>query len=216
MNDENKNLNTPSDDDDGLNGLFDLFERLRSEHGGALPFGPGGDDDDDDDDGEYSNMDASDFHNLSCRYAPHNKTKAISVCRAGLERYPNDMDLLADIVKYATENGDLATAEIYYGKLMTEVPMKRFNWRAFTFAFDYLIHHVNQREDECRALVEAYKSHLPHEEKAAMSESELESALGNHEQSMAVLKDAISRLPNAPSAPCVWLTARWSWVRWMR
>jgi len=30
------------------------------------------------------------------------------------------------------------------------------------------------------------------------------------------LEKFVSRLPNAPSAPCVWLTARWSWVRWMR
>ena len=92
----------------------------------------------------------------------------------------------------------MQTAADHYSILKANVPFQRWNWRAFTFSFDYLLKEDPiANEDECRSIVEHYKKYLPYEEKASMAESELEAALGNAAGSMSVLKEAISTHANA-------------------
>ena len=92
----------------------------------------------------------------------------------------------------------LDTASEHYEELKKSVPVQRWNWRAFTFAFDYLLEvDPISNEEECRRIVENYKKYIPYEEKAYMAESELEMALGNSERSMSVLEAAIAARENA-------------------
>lgn len=156
-------------------------------------------DDEDDEDNSNNNLDADDYHNQAVDYARHNKyAMAASLCREGLKKFPLNVDLLADTIKYSADAGDMETAAEYYTILTEEVPYKRWNWRAFTFSFDYLLQSDPvANEDDCRDIIMTYRHCLPYEEKADMAESELEEALGNREESMNVLKKAINTHTNA-------------------
>lgn len=153
---------------------------------------------DDDDDSEID-MDADDYHNQAVDYARHSKYgMAASLCQEGLEKFPLNIDLLADTIKYSADAGDMERAAEYYTILNEKVPYKCWNWRAFTFSFDYLLQRDPiANEDDCRILIMTYRNCLPYEEKADMAESELEDALGNMEASMNVLKNALHTHTNA-------------------
>ena len=83
--------------------------------------------------------------------------------------------------------------------MLRKLPFSRWSWRAFTFSCDYLLaNNPIENEEEIRLLVKQYKTVLPYEEKACVAESELENALGNHEQSMKILAESIQHYSNAP------------------
>ena len=144
-------------------------------------------------------MDSDDYHNKAVDRARRGRNReATEICMEGLKKFPLHVDLLADTIKYSSEAGGMQTAANHYSILKANVPFQRWNWRAFTFSFDYLLKEDPiANEEECRRIVEYYKKHLPYEEKASMAESELEAALGNAEGSMSVLKEAISTHANA-------------------
>ena len=154
--------------------------------------------DEDEDLGE-GDMDADDYHNKAVGYARRGRNRlAAEVCIDGLKHFPLNVDLLASTIKYSAAVGDMETASRHYTILKNDVPAQRWNWRAFTFSFDYLIKgDPIANEKECRILVENYKKYVPYEEKACLAESELEMALGNAEHSMRVLEEAIVSHANA-------------------
>lgn len=183
-----------SDDNDAdANNLLELLSRMK----GIL------DDDDDNDDTEEdyeeNGMDADDYHNKAVEHACHGKYKrATEICLDGLMHFPLNVDLLSDTIKYSAEAGDLEVAAKHYAILKKTVPVQCWNWRAFTFAFDYLLEDDPiANEEECRIIVENYKKYIPYEEKAYMAESELEMSLGNSEHSMKILEEAIASRENA-------------------
>lgn len=178
---------------EAIGGLLEILSRM-SEHATVDD-----DDDDDDYDGEDANdMDANDFHNKACDLARHDKNRsAANICIEGLKLYPANVDLLADTIKYSSNCGDFKTAETHYC-LLRRIPFSRWNWRAFTFSCDYLRdRNPVENEKEYRLLVAQYKQVLPYEEKASVAESELETALGNHDQAVKVLANAIQHYSNA-------------------
>ena len=157
-------------------------------------------DDDDDDDDELNDMDADDVHNKAVDLARRSQfTEAVRMCMKGLERFPDEIDLLADTIKYSCKAGDLANAAAHYEK-MCQIPRPRWNWRAYSFAFDYLVLKPIENEAACRELIADYKRYVPHEEKSWVSESELEEQLGNHERSMSVLTEILEKNANAPQS----------------
>ena len=151
-----------------------------------------------DDEQPEREMDADDYHNRAVDYArEHRFAKAVQICEEGLFTYPDNVDLLADAVKYCAENGEKPRAQKHYEKLCAIIPRSRFNWRAFTFSLDYLMLDAEENESECRSLLEDYAKALPFEEKRFVAASELETALGNHERSMEILLEAVNTLKNA-------------------
>lgn len=157
-----------------------------------------GDDDEEDDDDFAGFSNANDYHNKGIDYSRTGQfKKAIAVCEEGIKRYPYNVDLIADTIKYSMEAGDKENAAKHFALLKERIPYKRFNWRAYTFSFDYLVEDLDKNEKECRELIDNYKKYLPNEEKAVMAESELEEALGNYDRSMEVLKEAVSTRHNA-------------------
>lgn len=169
--------------------ILELLSRMRE----MVP------DSEDEEDMDENDMDSDDYHNKAVNRARRGRNReATDICMEGLEKFPLNVDLLADTIKYSSEAGDMQTAADHYSILKKNVPFQCWNWRAFTFSFDYLLKEDPiANEDECRSIVEHYKKYLPYEEKANMAESELEAALGNAEGSMSVLKDAISTHTNA-------------------
>lgn len=178
-----------SEGDTPSGNILELLSRMR----GLMPNSDGDEDMDDND------MDSDDYHNKAVDRARRGRNReATDICMEGLKKFPLNVDLLADTIKYSSEAGDMQTAADHYSILKANVPFQRWNWRAFTFSFDYLLKEDPiANEDECRSIVEHYKKYLPYEEKASMAESELEAALGNAAGSMSVLKEAISTHANA-------------------
>ena len=120
------------------------------------------DDEDDDEDDELSGMDSDDFHNKAVDLARSSRyDEAVRMCQAGLKRFPEEIDLLADTVKYASKAGDMDTAEAHFQKMLA-IPRQRWNWRAYTFGFDYLVLHPLQNEALCRELIADYKRYIPY------------------------------------------------------
>lgn len=151
-----------------------------------------------DDEQPEREMDADDYHNRAVDYArEHRFAKAVQICEEGLRTYPDNVDLLADAIKYSAENGDKPRAQMHYEKLCALVPRPRFNWRAFSFSLDYLMLDAEENESECRSLLEDYAKALPFEEKHFVAAFEFETALGNYERSMEILLEAVSTLKNA-------------------
>lgn len=177
------------DDEDSLDSLLKLISHMKD----TVP------ESDDDEDVDDSGLDADDYHNKAVNYARRDRNhEAAEICIRGLKKFPNNVDLLADTVKYSSESGDMVTAATYYSMLKERVPVLQWNWRAFTFSFDYLLKNDPvANESECRSIVSNYKKYLPFEERASVAESELEEALGNTESSMEVLKKAIRTHTNA-------------------
>lgn len=181
--------NTEDEKSESLGSLLDLLSKMKD-----FPF----DDDDSDDSNDDNSMDANGYHNKAVEYARRDKYKyASNLCIEGLKRYPMNVNLLADIIKYSSKSGDMQVADTHY-LMLRKLPFCSWNWRAFTFSCDYLLaSDPVENAEEIRLLVKQYKSVLPYEEKAYIAESELENALGNHDQSMKVLADSIQHYTNA-------------------
>lgn len=192
---------------DELLELLQLFEgpSAGGDNAAAADDSNAADDADEADDDDVMMMDpdtaeksASQWHNDAVGLVrAGNYSRAVQMCMAGLEFFPNDVDLLADTIKYSSDCGKQEIAEKYYGRLL-KLPRGSWNWRAYIFSLDYLNLNAAANEAACRQLIADGKRYLPYEEKIYMCESELESKLGNQEQSMAILKEALQRLPNAP------------------
>lgn len=154
--------------------------------------------DDDDDDDDQPQMDADDYHNKATEYArKSDHKKAVSICKQGLETFPDNIDLLADVIKYSSEMGDRVTAQAHLDRLMA-LPRASFNWRAYTFALDFLMEDSVGNEALCKDLISSYQKYLPFEEKAFVAESELASNLGQHSRSLEILEQTLEKMNNAP------------------
>lgn len=182
--------------------LFELLSRMK----GMTPTAGEEDDEDmsdfddeDDEDNDAPNQDADDFHNEAVDYARRGRYRqAAAICMRGLKFFPKNVDLLADTVKYSASAGDQATADRYFQILRNSIPFSRWNWRAYNFTLDYLIESdPAAHEQECRLILANFRQSLPYEERTFVTESELESALGNHERAMEVLAEAIHTRSNA-------------------
>lgn len=142
---------------------------------------------------------ANGFHNLAVEYAQQKQfNQALSICLKGLSRYPKDIDLIADTIKYSSEQGDFETAQMYFEELCKMIPRPTWNWRAYTFSIDYLMCNVIENKDILHEVISDYCKYLPNEEKARVAKSEYEDALGNYQASIDILKQAISEIPTAP------------------
>lgn len=206
-------------DDISSHDLMELLSRLKTlakdtddeddeddEETVPLGYNEDDEDDEDDEDGEPT-PDVDDYHNKAVTYARKSRySKAVGVCMEGLEKFPRSVDLLADIIAYSKDAGDMERAGEYYHILRNQFPFRRWSWRAFTFSLKYLLaEDPEANEEECRLLIENYRKYLPYEEMADIAESELEKELGNEEKSMAVLRNAL--LVHTNASQCALLLA---------
>lgn len=137
-----------SEDETSSGNILELLSRMREMMS----------DSDDEDDADESDMDSDDYHNKAVDRARRGKKReAAGICMEGLKKFPRNVDLLADTIKYSSEAGDMRTAAAHYSILKESVPFQRWNWRAFTFSFDYLLKKDPiANEDECRHIIAHY------------------------------------------------------------
>lgn len=187
-------------DDEDLDGLLSRFD-LGSHPDDEADIPDDLDDDLDDLDDLDNIGDADDYHNRSCDLARKSKFKeAAAVCEAGLKKYPNNVDLIADLISYHSKAGNLQEAHRYLDLQMRNIPRSSWNWRSYSFSIDALLaEDVHANEALLRELLADYQSSLPHVERAYLAEHDFEQALGNDANAINALEKAIRIHPAAES-----------------
>lgn len=96
------------------------------------------------------NGDVDDYHNYSVTFARiRDFDSACRILEAGLKKYPNNIDLLADYLQYypMSSNDDwLETCKEYYLRLLS-IDENEWNWRSFAFVLDFLMKWNEQTAD---------------------------------------------------------------------
>lgn len=102
-----------SEGDTPSGNILELLSRMR----GLMPNSDGDEDMDDND------MDSDDYHNKAVDRARRGRNReATDICMEGLKKFPLNVDLLADTIKYSSEAGDMQTAADHYSILKANVP----------------------------------------------------------------------------------------------
>ena len=146
--------------------------------------------------------DADDFHNIAVDYARHEQPdRASAICQTGLRTWPNSIDLNADALTYMLDSGDLNSSSKLAESLQNNCPDRsKWNWRGFSFLFDYYLKvQPSGYEEAIDTLIDDYKKYLPYEEKAYICDAKRYINLGQTDQAINSLENALSRL-NAPQS----------------
>lgn len=98
------------------------------------------------------------IHNLSVEFARNGYFDyACAILKKGLmtDKFPQNIDLLADFIKYSTCSlpADSDLAEVYYQRLI-RIDKKCWNWRAFSFSIDYLTSRLDQADEQADQILE--------------------------------------------------------------
>lgn len=154
--------------------------------------------DDDDDDETSVCQTANDYHNRGVDKARKLEySEALRICKEGVQLFPDNIDLLADIVQYAHRTGEKDEARKYIEEIKA-IPYRKWTWRGYHFIIEFLLDEPEENEAEIRELIKKYREYIGYEEKSYMVEYELEKALGNEDVGRAILEILIETIPNAP------------------
>lgn len=117
----------------------------------------------------------ADYHNLSAELARGNMySEAIRVLEKGRSLFPQDTDLLSDIIEYATKNSQFEKAKEAVN-ILFKIDRQGWTWRCYEFTVDYY-RSVGEYETAYKMCLECIQS-LPYDEHAFRSKSELEMIL---------------------------------------
>jgi tetratricopeptide (TPR) repeat protein len=126
------------------------------------------------------------YRALAAELARHaQEPLAVQVVDLGLSRFPADVDLLADGIKYATSVGDMTGAEDLYGRLR-RVDYSKWNGRGFALAGDYL--EAADRAEEALALYGTFRQQTPDDERGYIRAGLLLRRMGKHDEAIEVLE----------------------------
>lgn len=151
----------------------------------------------------------SDFHNIAVTCAIEEDYDASCIfLDYGLKKYPYDIDLLSDYLKYGMQCNKFEKCNDAYEKLLKR--KKEWNWRAYRFSIDYLIDLTNvdfiDRTDTIKKLIKEFQNNLPCEENAYLVEAEYyyEKSQNNFEKNyVSILEYATSdKSPVAKTPKC--------------
>lgn len=130
------------------------------------------------------------YHNLAAELAKHDQEPlAVQVIDLGLSRFPSDVDLLSDGVKYSSSIGDIARAENLYQRL-SNVDYSRWNWRAFVFAGDYL--EIVGKGEEALALYDRFRQQIPDDERGYSQPGLFLRKIGKHNEAIKILEAGVA------------------------
>lgn len=113
----------------------------------------------------------NDYHNVAAECGRRSLYDlAVRICEKGLVVFPNEVDLLADLIMYASSLGRFETAARSLSQLQT-IDKNLWNWRAFEFSIDYF-KQVGKYE-EAEQLADEYIKFLPFDERAYSAKAEV-------------------------------------------
>ena len=149
----------------------------------------------------------SEFHNLGATFARSGNTMlAAGVAKVGVEIYPLSTDLLADIIKYSSEIGDMKSSRRGM-EMLTKVDRKFWTWRTFTFAIDYFkdsryqcssANEIEKNFEDAFELIREFKKYIPFEERAYVAEAEIYEILNEYQKKEDALLEGIRCVAVAP------------------
>lgn len=166
---------------------------------------------DSEDDGTKVTGTAAEYHNLASEYARKDLYDyARIVAIAGTRKYKYNVDLLADIVKFGSQSQAWESCKKAYDRLQ-DIGKKKWTWRTYTFAIDYLQSRMEQEDvesakktyAEAMKLSESYKD--LRDERAWVAEAELYLLEGETDKAITTLKDGVKQIAVAPQC-CLKLT----------
>ena len=147
---------------------------------------------------------SEEYHNLASEFARHDLYKnARIIAVAGAEKFKNDVDLLADIIRFGSKSDGLEESKNAYERLK-EIDKSRWSWRAFTFSIDYLkdLIAIGDGDDEyyyneAMTLAEEYKKQL-NDERAWVAVAELHNMFGFTDKAISELKNGVEKVVVSP------------------
>lgn len=118
--------------------------------------------------------DANDFHNFSVELARENHEQlAFKLIEKGLDKFPNNIDLLSDYLQYGILVGKQKECNEVLERLM-RIPSNRWSWRGFSYSINYLQHllddmseseaQIIEIKDRIEKLVNDYIKYFPYSE----------------------------------------------------
>ncbi|MCD8051926.1 MAG: hypothetical protein LUE89_09650 [Clostridiales bacterium] len=128
---------------------------------------------------------------------------------AGIKRYPRNTDLLGDLLAYGTRCRPLTELRKWYDQLV-HIPKRFWTWRAYQFAFDYLMEalpyaeteeELAEQEKEIESIFVGYKDNFRYlkdksdREKAYMMEFEFYISKGEEDRALVALAEGVQALP---------------------
>lgn len=146
--------------------------------------------------GEISG-DADNYHNIAVSFSRRQQNeRAVRVCKVGLKKWPDNIDLNADALTYAMDAGLTDELEELAAALQRNCPDRsRWNWRGFRFLFLYYIKvKPDGYEEKTKTLIEEYKKYIPADERAYMCEYERYQGLGKPDEAVQALEEAVTNL----------------------
>lgn len=143
--------------------------------------------------------DSADYHNLSAELARGNMYyEAIRVLDKGLSLFPNDTDLLSDMIEYATKNSQYQKAEQAIDTL-TGIHRRLWTWRCYEFTIDY--YRAIGDLEKAYQLSQDFIASLPYDEHGYRSKAEIEMLLTPGDEgvtkAIAILTNALNKRINA-------------------
>lgn len=140
---------------------------------------------------------ADDYHNAAVGFSRRQQNeRAVRVCKVGLKKWPDNIDLNADALTYAMDAGLTDELEELAAALQRNCPDRsRWNWRGFRFLFLYYIKvKPDGYEEKTKTLIEEYKKYIPADERAYMCEYERYQGLGKPDEAVQALEEAVTNL----------------------
>ena len=140
---------------------------------------------------------ADDYHNAAVGFSRRQQNeRAVRVCQVGLKKWPDNIDLNADVLTYAMDAGLTDELEELAAALQRNCPDRsRWNWRGFRFLFLYYIKvKPDGYEEKTKNLIEEYKKYIPADERAYMCEYERYQGLGKPDEAVQALEEAVTNL----------------------
>lgn len=143
--------------------------------------------------GYVGNKKPDQYHNEAAKFASAGDTdRAVLIVREGLDKYPYNIDLLADGIAFGNDGYGSQLLERLYS-----LDRKTWNWRAFTFCVDFYIDRLlcrvveeNERNamlNEAKKIASEYRRYLPLDERAYESTAKVLLAGGSVDAAMKML-----------------------------
>ena len=146
--------------------------------------------------------DPDDYHNLAAEFARQELYKeAVQLLESGLQTYTDNVDILADLIKYSISTGQLEISEKYLQQL-EQIDKSRWNWRAFAFVGDYL---EISDPNRIQQLYTEMRERLPQDERSYSQEAGWHKRSGDLKKSAEIARQGIDNCASA--AQCATLLA---------
>lgn len=148
-----------------------------------------------------------DYHNLSVEFSRISDAFALFTAQVGVKNYRLSADLLADVIKYAQEIGELSTCRSGLEQLH-EIDRRYWTWRTFVFVIDFWkdslctskdVSEFQQNIGKAWELIGEFKKHIPHDERAYVSEAEIYERQNEYENALNALLKGTESCPVSPT-----------------